>query len=332
VLQDRLRVPVRRVPSFGVETRRFGNSELHVSVVGLGCNNFGRRIEADASTRVIHAALDAGITFFDTADIYAAGRSEEILGAALRGRRDSMVIATKFGGSMGDAAWRRGGSRRWIRVAVEESLRRLDTDWIDLYQMHFPDPATPIEKTLKALDGLVQQGKVRHVGSSNFASWQIAEADWLARTGGFNRFVSAQNEYNLLNRDVEREVVPACAHYDIGLIPYSPLADGLLTGKYQRGVAPPPGTRIGNNPERAQNVLTDRNFDVLEALQRLAGERGITLLDIAIGGLAAQAQVTSVIAGATTAEQVLANAKAGEWRPSRGELGEVDAITQPKVD
>jgi aryl-alcohol dehydrogenase-like predicted oxidoreductase len=294
-------------------------------VVGLGCNNFGRRVDAEGTARVVHAALEEGITFFDTADIYGGGQSEEMLGAALKGRRQDVVIASKFGHSSGGAG--RGGSRSWIRVAVEDSLRRLDTDWIDLYQLHTPDPATPIEETLATLTELVSEGKIRCAGSSNLAGWQIADADWMARTRGLTRFVTAQNEYSLLNRWAEVEVIPACAHFDVGVIPYSPLANGLLTGKHRRGRPPVPGSRLASVPgANASRWLTDANFDIVEALDSYARERGISLLEVAIGGLAAQPQVVSVIAGATSAEQAQANARAGRWRPSAADLEELDRI------
>ncbi len=294
-------------------------------MVGLGCNNFGRRVDAEGTARVVHAALDEGITFFDTADIYGGGQSEEMLGAALKGRRQDVVIASKFGHSSGGAG--RGGSREWIRVAVENSLRRLDTDWIDLYQLHTPDPSTPIDETLATLTELVSEGKIRCAGSSNLLGWQIADADWTARTRGLTRFVTAQNEYSLLNRWVEGAVIPACAHFDVGMIPYSPLANGLLTGKHRRGQPPVPGTRLASVPgANASRWLTDVNFDIVEALEGYARERSISLLEVAIGGLAAQPQVVSVIAGATSPEQVRANARAGRWRPSAADLEELDRI------
>jgi aryl-alcohol dehydrogenase-like predicted oxidoreductase len=309
-----------------LETRAIGGGVLQATVVGLGCNNFGRRVDAQGTARVVHAALEEGITFFDTADLYGNGQSEEMLGAALKGRRDSAVIATKFGHqALGPE--RSGGSRRRIRIAVEDSLRRLGTDWIDLYQMHTPDPETPLEETLETLTELVSEGKIRCAGSSNLAGWQIADADWIARTRGLTRFVSAQNEYSLLDRAVEEAVIPACAHFDVGMIPYSPLANGLLTGKHRRGQAPVPGTRLaavpGADPSR---WLTDRNFDIVEALEAFAAERRVSVLDVAIGGLAAQPQVVSVIAGATTPEQAQANARAGRWRPSAADLEELDRI------
>jgi aryl-alcohol dehydrogenase-like predicted oxidoreductase len=309
-----------------LETRPIGGGVLQATVVGLGCNNFGRRLDAPGSRRVVHAALDEGITFFDTADIYGAGQSEEILGAALHGRREQAVIATKFGHVRGGPG-RSGGSRRWIRVAVEDSLRRLGTDWIDLYQLHTPDPATPVEETLETLTDLVSEGKIRCAGSSNLAGWQVADADWTSRTRGLTRFVTAQNAYSFLDRSVEEEVIPACAHFDVGMIPYSPLANGLLTGKHRRGQGAVPGSRLatvpGANPE---HWLTDSNFDIVEALEAFASERGVALLDVVIGGLAAQPQVVSVIAGAMTPEQVAANARAGRWRPSAADLEHLDRI------
>ncbi len=295
-------------------------------MVGLGCNNFGRRLDAQGSTLVVHAALEEGITLFDTADIYGNGQSEEILGAALKGRRTEAVIATKFGHFSGGEG-HSGGSRGWIRVAVEDSLRRLGTDWIDLYQLHTPDPKTPVEETLETLTDLVSEGKIRCAGSSNLAGWQIADADWIARTRGLTRFVTAQNAYSLLDRSAEEEVIPACAHFDVGMIPYSPLANGLLTGKHRRGQGPVPGTRLATAAgANAQRWLTDSNFDIVEALEAFARERGVSLLDIAVGGLAAQPQVVSVIAGAMSPEQVRANARAGRWRPSATDLEELDRI------
>jgi aryl-alcohol dehydrogenase-like predicted oxidoreductase len=308
-----------------LETRPIGGGVLQATLVGLGCNNFGRRVDADGTARVVHAAIEEGITFFDTADIYGGGQSEEMLGAALKGRRQDVVIASKFGHSSGGAG--RGGSRDWIRVAVENSLRRLDTDWIDLYQLHTPDPLTPIEETLATLTELVSEGKIRCAGSSNLAGWQIADADWTARTRGLTRFVTAQNGYSLLHRSAEVEVIPACAQFDVGMIPYSPLANGLLTGKHRRGQPAVPGSRLASVPgANASRWLTDANFDIVEALERYAHERGISVLEVAIGGLAAQPQVVSVIAGATSAEQVQANARAGRWRPSAADLEELDRI------
>ncbi|MGI5147482.1 aldo/keto reductase [Plantactinospora sp. CA-294935] len=311
--------------------RRLGDSGLVVSVVGIGCNNFGRKLDAAGTRSVVDAALDAGINFFDTADIYGEphGGSEEQLGAALRGRRDDIVLASKFGMSMSgmngpDHGAR--GARRYVARAVEASLRRLGTDYIDLYQMHEPDPGTPIDETLNALDDLVRAGKVRYLGNSNFAGWQIADAAWTARTGGRTPFISAQNEYSLLNRAVETEVVPAAQRFGLGLLPFFPLADGLLTGKYKRGAQPPSDSRLaGPNPRYAAR-LASAPWDTIEALEKYAAERGRSLLDVAIGGLAAQPAVTSVIAGATTPEQVRANANAGRWQPTPDDLTALRAL------
>ncbi|MBE3008191.1 aldo/keto reductase [Microbispora sp. NEAU-D428] len=303
--------------------RRLGDSGLVVSALGLGGNNFGRRIDLDATRAVVDAALDAGVTLIDTADIY--GESETLLGEVLKGRRDQVVIATKFGGDVNGANgpdWGARASRRYVRLAVERSLRRLKTDWIDLYQLHFPDPSTPIEETLSVLTDLVREGKVRYVGSSNFASWQVTDAEWIARTGGFERFVSAQNEYSLLDRRVEKELVPALLHHGVGLLPYFPLANGLLTGKYRRGEEPPAGTRLAGRPQ----YLTDSRFEVVERLQEFAERQGVSLLDVAIGGLLAQPAVSSVIAGATRPEQIKANVAAAAWRPDEAALKELNEI------
>jgi len=312
-----------------MEFRRLGTSGLVVSVVGLGTNNLGMKLDDAQSREVVHAALDEGITLFDTSDSY--GASEERLGRLLEGRRDDVVLATKFGsdvrprGNSNGEDWGARGSRRYVRRAVEASLRRLRTDWIDLYQLHRPDPATPIEETLSALDDLVHEGKVRYVGSSNFAGWQVADADWVARTRGFERFVSAQNEYNWLQRDIEDDLVPALEQYGIGLLPFFPLASGLLTGKYRRGQAPPSGSRI--QAWGRESLLTDATFDVLEGLEAFAASRSVGLLDVAIGGLAAQPAVASVIAGATSAAQIVANVAAGNWQPSLQDLAELDELT-----
>jgi aryl-alcohol dehydrogenase-like predicted oxidoreductase len=308
--------------SDSIDFRPLGTSGLVVSKVGLGCNNFGRRIGLDDARGVVEAALDEGVNLFDTADSY--GDSEEILGKLLEGRRDQVVIATKFGSDLRGANgpdWGAQASRRYIRRAVERSLRRLRTDWIDLYQLHRPDGVTPVEETLAALTELVREGKVRYIGSSNLSGWQISNADWVARTNGFERFISAQNNYSLLDRKVEIEVVPACEHHGLGVLPYFPLASGLLTGKYRRGEAPPEGTRLA---AWGGGVLDDNRFDVIEKLESYADERSITLLDVAIGGLAAQPAVGSVIAGATSAEQVRANVAAGAWTPSGDDLRALD--------
>ncbi len=309
--------------------RRLGNSGLAVSVVGLGTNNLGMKLDMAGSREVVHAALDEGITLFDTSDSY--GASEARLGELLQSKRDDVVLATKFGsdvrprGLANGEDWGARGSRRYVRRAVESSLRRLRTDWIDLYQLHRPDVATPIEETLAALDDLVREGKVRYLGSSNFTGWQVAEAEWTSRTRHLERFVSAQNEYSWLARGVEAELVPAIEHYGIGLLPYFPLASGLLTGKYRRGEPAPDGSRI--QAWGRESVLTDDTFDVLEALESFAKQRGVTLLDIAVGGLAAKPAVASVIAGATSRDQVARNVAAGSWQPSPDELAELDQLT-----
>jgi aryl-alcohol dehydrogenase-like predicted oxidoreductase len=310
--------------------RRLGESGLTVSVVGLGCNNFGSRVDAAGTRAVVDAALDEGVTLFDTSDTYGnKGRSEELLGAALKGRRDDVVIATKFGSDMAGANgpdWGARGARRYILRAVEGSLRRLGTDWIDLYQIHVPDPGTPIEETLSALDDLVRAGKVRYLGHSNFAAWQVADAAWTARTSGLTPFVSAQNHYHLLNREVEAELVPACQRFGLGLLPYFPLASGLLTGKYRRGEPAPAGTRLAG--DRFAPRLAAARWDIIEALEKYAAAREVTTLEVAIGGLAAQPAVASVIAGATRPEQVRANVAAGAWQPSPDDLATLDEITR----
>jgi aryl-alcohol dehydrogenase-like predicted oxidoreductase len=310
-----------------MDFRRLGNSGLAVSVVGLGTNNFGMKLDMDQTRAVVHAALDEGITLFDTADSY--GKSEERLGELLEGKRDDVILATKFGSNVRNrgldngADWDARGSRRYITKAVESSLRRLRTDWIDLYQLHRPDDATPIDETLSALDDLVHAGKVRYLGSSNFTGWQVADAEWTARTRGLERFVSAQNEYSWLDRGIEDDLVPALEQYDIGLLPYFPLANGLLTGKYRRGEAAPSGSRL----EGRDAALTDTAFDVVEKLAAFAAERGVTLLDVAIGGLAAQPTVASVIAGATSPDQVKRNVAAGAWQPSAADVATLDELT-----
>jgi aryl-alcohol dehydrogenase-like predicted oxidoreductase len=309
--------------------RQLGHSGLTVSTVGIGCNNFGARM-ADADVpAVVNAAIDAGVTLFDTADVYGnRGGSETLLGQALQGRRDEVVLATKFGMDMGGANgpdWGVRGSRRYIRLAVEGSLKRLGTDWIDLYQMHAPDPRTPIEETLGALTELVAEGKVRYLGSSNFAGYQVVDADWTARTGHYEAFVSAQNEYSWLSREIEAELVPALLHTGQSLLPYFPLASGLLTGKYRRGAAAPEGTRLAAREDR----LAAADFDVIEALAAFAEERGLTLLQVAVGGLAAMPAVGSVIAGATSVQQVQQNVAAGLWGPTAEELDEIRRITAP---
>jgi aryl-alcohol dehydrogenase-like predicted oxidoreductase len=312
--------------------RRLGTSGLAVSVVGIGCNNFGRRIDAAASRAVVDTAIDCGITLFDTADVYGSppGTSEEYLGAALtsNGRRGDVIIATKFGSPMSGSNgpdWDARGSRRYIIKAVEASLRRLGTDYIDLYQMHQPDKATPIAETLSTLDDLIRAGKVRYVGSSNFSGWQVADAAWTARTGRTTAFISAQNEYSLLERRIEADLIPACEQYGVGLLPFFPLAMGLLTGKYRRDEVPT-GTRLSR--EMFAGYLAQAPWDILEKLQAFAQERSLSMLDVAIGWLAAKPAVASIIAGATTPDQVRANAAAAAWTPTADDLAQLDTITR----
>jgi aryl-alcohol dehydrogenase-like predicted oxidoreductase len=314
-----------------VRYRPLGRSGLVVSVVGLGLNNVGRSMDAAATRKTLDAALDTGVTLLDTADVYGShpGESEEILGEVFGTDRDRFVLATKFGGNMkgvNGPDWDARGSRRYVRIAVEASLRRLRTDHVDLMQYHKPDGVTPIEETLAALDELVTAGLVRYVGSSNLAGWQVGQADHVATTAGSARFVSAQNEYSLLDRRAEAELVPACEAYGVGLLPFYPLANGLLTGKYTRDEPPVTGTRLG---DRRRDVYDAAPWDVVEGLRAYADRRGLSMLDVAIGGLAAQPAVGSVIAGATSADQLRANAAAGEWEPDEDDLAELDQIVTP---
>ena len=312
-----------------MEYKNLGRSGLQVPVVGLGCNNFGRRCDQGATSAVVDKALELGVTFFDTADIYGpGGLSEEYLGVALQGKRREAIIATKFVGPMGEGPLWGGGSRRYIFDAVDASLRRLQTDYIDLYQIHFPDGKTPIEETLRALDDLVRQGKVRYFGCSNFTGWQVVEAQWIAKTEHFSPLVSAQNQYNLLDRRIERELVPACDAYGLGVLPYFPLASGFLTGKYRPGEAAPEGTRLAAAGGMADRVLTEGNFQTLAKLEAFAESAGHSMVELAIGWLASQPHVSSVIAGATKPEQVEQNVRAAEWKLTVEELAEVDQITR----
>ncbi len=310
-----------------MEYRRIGRSGLKASVIGLGCNNFGRIIDNKASRLVVHKALDLGITLFDTSDSYGigGGLSEKYLGKALGARRKDVVLATKFRSPMGEGPYATGASRRYVFQAVEASLKRLGTDWIDLYQLHRPDPQTPIEETLEALSDLVHAGKVRYIGCSNFAAWQLVDADWMARSRNLAPFISVQNRYSLLDRDLEREVVPAALQHGIGVLPFSPLEDGFLTGKYKRGKRPTKGTRLAVWDSVREAVLTDANFDKLGILEDFAGERGHSLVDLAFAWLVSQPHVSSVIAGATKPSQVKKNVAAGDWRLSSAELEELDA-------
>jgi aryl-alcohol dehydrogenase-like predicted oxidoreductase len=302
-----------------MRTRTLGSSDLTVSVVGLGCNNFGMRIDEAQTRAVVDAAIDAGITLFDTADVYGGGQSETFLGTALQGRRDQVLVATKWGGGPPpeDDAAPRPGSRAAIRAALEASLGRLGTDYVDLYQYHRPDGVTPIEETLGALDELVAEGKVRYVGSSNFDARMVEDAEAAARDRGTVRFVAAQNEYSLASRDAEAELLPACERLGVGMLPFFPLASGLLTGKYARGEEPPEGTRLA--AWKGVLEIPEEQWDRAERVLAFARERGLEPLRVAIGGLAAMPAVASVIAGATTPEQVRANAAAGDWEPSADE-------------
>ena len=312
-----------------MEYRHLGRSGLQVSIVGIGTNNFGGRMDADATALVVNEALDLGINLFDEADIYGGqGKSETFFGQALKGRRHEAVIATKFGNPFDQAPMHRGGSRRWIMESVENSLRRLQTDYIDLYQMHRPDPNTPIEETLRALDDLVSSGKVRYIGSSNYAGWQVAEAELTSRMNQFVPFVSSQVEYSLLNREVEAEHIPAIERYGQSLLPYYPLASGMLTGKYRPGQEAPAGTRLASPGMQTDRFFTERNLAVAQRLDEFAQAHGHTLLELAFSWLATKPYVASVIAGATKPEQVRANAAAAEWRLTAEEMKEVDEITR----
>ena len=302
--------------------RRLGDSGLKVSEIGLGCNNFGMRLDQDHTTAVVQSALDAGITLFDTANVYGATKSEVMLGKALGSRRDDIVLATKFAMPVAAAPYGSGGSRRHVIRAVEDSLTRLGTDHIDLLQMHRADPDTPIEETLRALDDLISAGKVRYIGNSNFEGWRIADADWTARTNHLTRFVSAQNQYSLLERAIEHEVLPSCERFGLGMLPFFPLASGLLTGKYRRGEPPPEGTRLAVWGPRGAAVMTDRNFDRVEALTAWAESREHTILDLAFAWLLGHPVVSSVIAGATSPAQVAANVATAEWRMTPEEVAQ----------
>lgn len=310
-----------------MQFRSLGRSGLKVSVAGLGCNNFGRRCNPDETASVVHAALEAGVTLFDTADFYSAGLSEEYLGKALGARRKDVVVATKFGLPLAQGPYEGGASRRYVVRACEASLKRLGTDYIDLYQLHFPDPSTPVEETLRALDDLIRAGKIRYAGSSNYTGWQIADAAWIAKAGGLNPYVSAQNHYSLLDRRIEREVIPAAEAFGVGILPYFPLASGMLTGKYKRGQPAPSDSRLAANPERAKQALSDQNFDIIENLSAFAAARDKTILDVAIAWLLGQKAVASVIAGATSAEQIKANAAAAAWIMPQADWDEAGKLT-----
>ena len=304
--------------------RNLGKSGLRVSLVGLGCNNFGQRMDLESSTRVIHKALDCGITLFDTADVYGGrGGSETVLGQVLGDRRKDIVLATKFAMPMDDGE-KKGASRRYIMAAVEASLKRLKTDWIDLYQQHRPDALTPIEETLRALDDLVRSGKVRYIGHSNFTPAQTIEAQWAARHFNLNSFISAQDEYSLLRRDLDAEALGVYERYGLGLLPFFPLASGLLTGKHKRGAAAP-GTRL--QTQTFSGFMNDRNFDIVEKLEAFVRARGHTMTELAFSWLAARPAIGSIIAGATKPEQIEANVKAVDWKLTAEEMKEIDELT-----
>ena len=312
-----------------MDIRNLGGSGLRVSVVGLGCNNFGQRIDLEASRKVIHKAIDLGITLFDTADIYAdMGGSETVLGEVLGDRRKDIVLATKYAKPMSADGTKQGASRRYIMSAVEASLKRLKTDYIDLYQQHDYDPLTPIDETLRALDDLVRQGKVRYIGNSNFPAWRIAEAEHVARAMNVSRYVSCQDEYSLVVRDIEKDLLPCAQEYNLGLLPFFPLASGLLTGKYRRGEAAPDDTRFNKMPRLRDRYVTPRNEEIVDKLQAFALARGHSMLELAFSWLAARPQVASVIAGATRVEQVEQNVKAIDWALSADDLAEIDKITK----
>lgn len=314
-----------------MDKRPLGSTGLHVAPVGLGCNNFGGRLDRGAAHAVVHAALDAGITLFDTADIYGQGGGSEILlGEALGARRQDVVLATKFGMPMDEAETLKGASARYIAAAVEASLKRLNTDWIDLYYLHRPDPATPIEETLRALDRLVAQGKVRFIGCSNMPAAQVAAADRVAQTNHLHRFVTCQDQYNLLSRQIETELIPTMRAHDLTLLPYFPLASGMLTGKYRAGAPIPAGSRMAQQ-RYADRFLNDENLRIVERLRTFAAARGRSLLDLAFGWLLSKPVVGCVIAGASTPDQVRQNVAASAWRLDAGEMAEADGLSQRRA-
>jgi aryl-alcohol dehydrogenase-like predicted oxidoreductase len=309
--------------------RRLGNSTLEVSVVGLGGNNFGGRIDFDASARVVHKALDLGVNFIDTADRYGdRGGSEQALGRILGAKRKDIVLASKFGLKMDDSGELKGASPRYIMHAIEASLKRLRTEWIDLYQLHWPDPDTPMEETLRTLDELVKAGKVRAIGCSNLSAQQVLDAQAISRQHGLAAFVSCQDEYSLLARNIERALAPAAKASGMSVLPYFPLASGLLTGKYRRGAPLPAGSRLAKSPPHAGEVINARNWRMVEDLSAFAARCGHTLLELAFGWLLRDGVVASVIAGATSPQQIEQNVAAAGWTLSAEELGEIDRITQ----
>ena len=311
-----------------MEYRNLGSSGLRVSLVGLGCNNFGMRLDLEETRAVVDRAFDRGITLFDTADMYGGrGGSETQLGKILGHRRKEIVLASKFGMAMSDDGTKIGASRRYIMSAVEDSLKRLKTDWIDLYQLHQPDPLTPLDETMRALDDLVTQGKVRYIGCSNLPSWQVVESQWLSKSMGLSKFVSCQDEYNILNRNIEEELIPAMQKYGCGLLPYFPLASGLLTGKYKQ-TAMPAGARLTDMPTFANRIyLTEENFEIVDKLNAFAKKAGHNILELAFGWMASRPTTASIIAGATRPEQIDANVEAIGWVMSQSEIDEVDKIS-----
>jgi len=312
-----------------MEYRNLGSSGLRVSLVGLGCNNFGMRLDLEETRAVVDRAFDRGITLFDTADMYGGrGGSETQLGKILGHRRKEIVLASKFGMAMSDDGTKIGASRRYIMSAVEDSLKRLKTDWIDLYQLHQPDPLTPLDETMRALDDLVTQGKVRYIGCSNLPSWQVVESQWLSKSMGLSKFVSCQDEYNILNRNIEEELIPAMQKYGCGLLPYFPLASGLLTGKYKQ-TAMPAGARLTDMPTFANRIyLTEENFEIVDKLDAFAKKAGHSILELAFGWMASRPTTASIIAGATRPEQIDANVEAIGWVMSHSEIDEVDKISE----
>ena len=310
-----------------MEIRNLGRSGLRVSAIGLGCNNFGGRIDLAATRAVIHKALDLGITLFDTADVYGErGGSETAMGEVLGDLRKRIVLASKFGLPMDDAE-KKGGSRRYIFEAVEASLTRLKTDYLDLYQYHRPDGITPIEETLRALEDLVRQGKIRYYGVSNMVAWEVVQAQWTAKSLNLSGFISCQDEYSLVVRDAERDLMPAMRAYGLGLLPYFPLASGLLTGKYRRNAPMPPDARLTKTERLAERYLTDANWSKSEKLNDFAETHGHTPVELAVSWLLAQSPVASVIAGATKPEQLEQNVKAGAWKLSAEEMAQIDTLT-----
>jgi aryl-alcohol dehydrogenase-like predicted oxidoreductase len=309
-----------------MEYRRLGNSGLQVSVIGLGTNNFGPRMDYPAAERVLRQAVDVGINFIETSNTYGGGQAEEFIGKALRGNRTQVLVATKVASNMGDGPNMHGASRKHIMEQIDISLKKLQTDYLDLYQIHYYDPFTPMEETLRTMDTLVHQGKVRYLGCSNFAAWHVAEAMGVARALGLEPLVSVEPEYSMLKRAIEKELLPCCTRYNLGILPYFPLASGFLTGKYKRGQQAAEGTRFSIQTQRAETILTPENFDVLEKLESFAAARSRPLVELAFAWLLAHPQVSSVIAGATTPEQITANAKAADWHLSVEEMHELDGI------